>query len=174
MSIRVQTPRVPLSLRQFYTRSALLPFAVTLLGFLLFLIGRALPSPQPQTAVAGVGGFLSLVGVFGFVPYGVFLILAWPLVLSRQSGRTIGKLTWLTPPIIAVGVAIFLGLGRAIQGEPSPFRPGFLLFWSGLALAVGYAYVVAIHLALFFATRAGRVKKSDSPITRREELLDAN
>ena len=173
MTTRTKPSRVPLSLKQFYTRSALLPFAVTLSGFLLFLIGRALPSPQPQTAVSGVGGLLSLIGVFGFVPYCIFLALAWPLVLSRQSGRTLGRLSWLTPPIIAVGVALFLGLGRAIQGAPSPFRPGFVVFWSGLALVVGYGYVVAIHVALFFATRAGRVKGSDSPIPT-HELMDAN
>ncbi len=152
--------RAPLTLKQFYLRLLFLPFGIMLVGFVLFVIGRALPSPQPRTAVAGVGGFLSLVGAFGFVPYCAFLILAWPLVKSGLQGRTLGRLSWLVPPIIAIGVWLFLGLGRAIQGEPSPFRPGLLFLWSGLTLIVGYGYVVIIQLARFIAIKKGWVQDS--------------
>lgn len=170
MNTHAEPDRAPLSLRQFYRRSLFLPLAIMLVGFLLFVIGRALPSPQPRTAVAGVGGFLSLVGVFGFVPYCAFLVLAWPSVLSRQDGRTLGRLSWLVPPLIAIGVAIFLGLGRAIQGESSPFRPGFIFVWSGLALIVGYAYVMIIHLSRFIATKKGWVRDSHNPAGRKDTV----
>jgi hypothetical protein len=161
MKTRPERDRIPLSLKQFYTRGLFLPFVVMVLGFLLFAIGRALPSSRSASAVGGFGGFLSLVGVFSFVPYGAFLILAWPFALAHQGGRTLARASWLVPPIIAIGVAIFLGAGRAIQGEPEPFRPGFLLVWSGLALIVGYTYVAIIHFARVIASKAGWIRDNE-------------
>jgi hypothetical protein len=162
MKTRAAPNRVPLSLKQFYTRSLFLPFAVMLLGFLLFLIGFGLPSPQPRSTVAGVGGLLSLVGFYSVVPYCVFLILAWPLVLSRQSGPVLGRLSWLVPPIIAIGITMFLVVGALVQGGSSPFQRGLLFVWAGVPLIVGYIYVVIIQLARVIATRAGWVRDSAS------------
>lgn len=163
MKARAGPNRVPLTVRQFYTRSLFLPFAVMLLGFLLFLIGRALPSPQHWSLLTRVGALLSAVGAIGFIPYCAFLILAWPLALSRQSGRTLGRLSWLVPPIIAIGVAIFLVVMSVIQEGSSPFQAGFLFVWLAPVLVVGYSYVVIIQLARIIATKAGWVQDSQSP-----------
>ena len=146
---------------EFYVRAAFLPFIVPAAGLCLLLLGRLLPRSIASTAIAGVGGILSLVGAFSVIPYCIFLFFFLHF-RTKLSESAMNRVSWLLPLIFAVAVAVFLGISGAIREEPSLYRPGFLLVWSGLVLAVGYAYVFLIRLILVVALKTGLVEQKPS------------
>lgn len=145
----------------FYRLAALLPLVVPALVAIPSLVtGRRLFTASNVFGAARaylVGSLL-----IGALPYVVLAAVALVL-LSRRSQRAYSAAAWIAPLLFAPWLAIcWLGFVMAMtpsgQTQPSGLA-GVALALGGLALVVGYGYVVVVEALRILLVRLGLVQQ---------------
>lgn len=148
----------------FYRVAALLPLLVpVLLAIPRLATGRGLLSADSGLGMARVYLIGSLLAA---LPYALFAAVAlW--VLRRHSERAYRTAAWIAPLLFAPWL-MFCWLGFAIARSWGAQTAGLLrvaLTLGGLALLVGYGYVVVVEALRIFLMRLGVVRSEDLSIS---------
>lgn len=152
----------------FYRVAALLPLLVpVLLAIPSLVTGRGLLSASSglgMTRVVLVGSLL-----VAALPYAIFAAVAlW--VLRRHSERAYRAAAWTAPLLFALWLAIFwlvFAIARSREAQTSGL-PRVALSLGGMALLVGYGYVVVVEALRMMLARLSLVQKTAwrSPLKR--------
>jgi hypothetical protein len=125
---------------------AALPLLVPLLAGIVLWLHLGPP------AIAAAAGTIALAGVYGTIPYLVFLTILLGMV--RPSSHAAWTRTlWIAPLLIAAAFTLVLFVTGWQGGRADVAAKAWL--WGELALITGYGYAAVIWLFRWWWSRAG-------------------